>query len=80
MQQSPAVDVVAIGFESGHILLVNLLYAEVLMKFRQTQDQGPIKSLSFSSDTSVMEVSLLASVTESRSGGSSIVFWDLNKQ
>lgn len=27
-----------------------------------------------------MEVSLLASITESKSGGSSIVFWDLNKQ
>ena len=31
MQQSPAVDVVAIGFDSGHILLVNLLYSEVVM-------------------------------------------------
>ena len=30
MQQSPVVDIVALGFENGKIFITNLLYAEVL--------------------------------------------------
>jgi U3 small nucleolar RNA-associated protein 21 len=74
-EQSPVVDIVAIGFSNGDILLVNLLYNEILLKF--SQDSSRIKSLSFSSDTT-LGVSLLASITESSEGGKNIVFWDLN--
>ena len=58
------VDVVALGFEDGQILLVNLLYNEVLLKFSQSSDGGMIKRMSFSTDLT-MGVSLLASITES---------------
>lgn len=59
------VDVVAVGFANGEILLLNLLYNEVLLKFK---DSNKIKSMTFSSDTS-MGVSILASVSESPEGG-----------
>ena len=74
------VDVVAVGFEGGQIAIVNLLYSEILLTLDQSNDGGPIKSLSFSSDTTQMQVSLLASVTKSANGGENIVFWDLNKK
>ena len=76
-EQSPVVDIVAVGFANGDIFLVNLLYNEILLKF--SQDSSPIKSLSFSSDTT-MGVSLLASITESSEGGQNIVIWDLNQK
>lgn len=67
VEQSPVVDIVAIGMENGEILLVNILYNEVLLKFNQSQDGGKIKRLSFSSCLD-LGVSLLASVTESDNG------------
>jgi U3 small nucleolar RNA-associated protein 21 len=79
LQQSPIVDVVAVGFQNGDIKLVNILYNEVVLEFSQSSDGGPIKSMSFSSDIG-MGISLLASVSESRNGGQNIVFWDLNNK
>lgn len=79
LEESPVVDVIAVGFENGLIAIINLLYSEVLITLDQSQDGGPVKSLTFSSDTQ-MDVSLLASVTESRQGGQNVVFWDLNKK
>ena len=67
VEQSPVVDIVAIGLENGEIILMNLLYNEVLIKFNQSQDGGRIKKLSFSSDLE-LGVSLLASVTQSENG------------
>ena len=67
VEQSPVVDIVAIGLENGEIILMNLLYNEVLLKFNQSQDGGRIKKLSFSSDLE-LGVSLLASVTQSENG------------
>lgn len=43
--QSPAVDVVGVGLESGGVVIHNLRYDETLMKFHQ--DWGPITALSF---------------------------------
>ena len=77
IEQSPVVDVVALGFQNGEILLVNILYNELILRFSQSQDGGSIKTMSFSSDIA-MGISLLASVTDSRAGGQNIVFWDLN--
>jgi len=79
IEQSPVVDVVAVGFQNGEIMLINILYNEVVLRFSQSQDGGPIKTMSFSSDIG-MGVSLLASVAESRTGGQNVVFWDLNKK
>ena len=75
-EQSPVVDIVAVGFANGEIQMVNLLYNEILLKFK---DSSKIKSLSFSSDTT-MGVSILASISESSEGGQNIVFWDLNQK
>lgn len=44
---------------------MNILYNEILLKFK---DSSKIRSLSFSSDTT-MGVSILASVSESENGG-----------
>jgi len=35
IEQSPVVDVVAVGFEDGTIVLLNLLYNKVILKFSQ---------------------------------------------
>ena len=73
------VDIIAVGFENGSIILLNMLYNEIVLKFIQIADGGSIKRMSFSSDLS-LGVSLLASITESNEGGSNIVFWDLNQK
>ena len=43
--QSPAVDVVGIGLESGGVVLHNLRYDETVMRFHQ--EWGPVTGLSF---------------------------------
>lgn len=72
MEQSPLVDIVAMGLESGDLLVVNLKQDKVLLSF--TQD-SPAKSISFSTD-STLEKSLLASCTTD----GNILFWDLNEK
>ncbi len=62
------------GFSDGTISVVNLQSDDLLFSFKQTE--GSVRSLSFSSDTT-MGVSLLASVSGE---GTSITLWDLNKQ
>ena len=70
--QSPVLHTVALGYTDGTISLVNLQTDEVLFQFKQTE--GAVRSLSFSSDTT-LGVSLLASAT-----GASITLWDLNRR
>lgn len=48
LEQAPAVDVVAVGLVSGHIILHNIKYNETLMKFQQ--DWGPVTAVSFRTD------------------------------
>lgn len=43
--QAPAVDVIAVGLVSGHIIIHNIKFDETLMKFQQ--DWGPITAISF---------------------------------
>ena len=43
--QSPAVDVVGVGLESGGVVLHNLRYDESVMRFHQ--EWGPVTGLSF---------------------------------
>ncbi|NWS98442.1 WDR36 protein, partial [Mionectes macconnelli] len=45
LAQAPAVDVVAVGLVSGHIIVHNIKFDETLMKFQQ--DWGPITAISF---------------------------------
>jgi len=48
MEQAPAVDIVAIGLQSGQIIVHNLRLDRTLMRF--SQDGGPVTALSFRSD------------------------------
>ncbi|XP_069748854.1 WD repeat-containing protein 36 [Narcine bancroftii] len=48
LQQAPAVDVAAVGLASGMIIIHNLKYDEMLMKFQQ--DWGPVTAISFRTD------------------------------
>jgi len=72
------VDILALGFEDGHIILLNILYNEELLSFTHSSNPGPICSLSFSSDLN-LGISLLGSVSSSEEG-ENITFWDLNKK
>jgi U3 small nucleolar RNA-associated protein 21 len=72
IEQSPLVDIVAMGLESGEILIVNLRQDKILSSFSQ---DSPVSSLSFSTDASI-EKSLLASCTTD----GNILFWDLNEK
>ena len=48
LEQSPALDVVGIGFSSGHVALFNLKFDQVLFWFKQ--DCGAVTSLAFRTD------------------------------
>ncbi|NXN42272.1 WDR36 protein, partial [Rhinoptilus africanus] len=48
LEQAPAVDVIAVGLVSGHIIVHNIKFDETLMKFQQ--DWGPITAISFRTD------------------------------
>ncbi|KAJ6669733.1 hypothetical protein lerEdw1_000282 [Lerista edwardsae] len=48
LEQAPALDVVAVGLVSGHIIVHNIKFDEMLMKFQQ--DWGPITAISFRTD------------------------------
>ncbi|GFQ91859.1 WD repeat-containing protein 36 [Trichonephila clavata] len=70
LEQSPALDVVAIGLECGDIYIHNLKYDETVMKF--SQDWGAVTGLSFRTDG----VPLMAS----SSTMSHIALWNLEKK
>jgi U3 small nucleolar RNA-associated protein 21 len=71
VEQSPVVDILAVGFESGTIILINLKTNTFLMKFKS---HSKVNALSFS-NCADMDISLLVS-----SGKGEIAFWDLNKK
>ncbi|XP_066599159.1 WD repeat-containing protein 36-like [Prorops nasuta] len=50
LKQAPAIDIVAIGFSTGRIILHNLKYDKTI--FDLTQDWGGVTSISFSTDGS----------------------------
>ena len=52
LSQSPAVDVVGVGLESGAIVVHNLRYDETIMKFHQ--DWGPVTAISFRSGSLIL--------------------------
>ena len=72
VEQSPVIDIVAVGCRDGSIKMINLLYDEVLFSFKHRE--GAIQSIAFMTDSN-LGLSLMASASQ-ESG--SIVFWDLN--
>lgn len=61
MEQSPACDVIAVGFSSGDILLMNLKLDIVLFSFKQ--DGGQVTSLSFRTDPAAQNQPFMVSGT-----------------
>ena len=59
LEQSPACDVIAIGFSSGDILLLNLKLDQVLFSF--VQKGGKVTSLSFRTDAGAEKCPFLSS-------------------
>ncbi|KAJ4443876.1 WD repeat-containing protein 36 [Periplaneta americana] len=70
LEQSPAVDVVAVGLASGKIILHNLKFDETIMEFMQ--DWGLVTNLTFRTDGHPVLVS------GSLSGH--VVFWNLEER
>lgn len=70
LEQAPALDVVAVGLQSGKIVLHNLKYDETIMEF--TQDWGTVTSISFRTDNNPIMA------TGSATGH--IVFWNLEER
>ncbi|CAC5374475.1 UTP21 [Mytilus coruscus] len=70
LEQSPAMDVIAIGLADGQIIIHNLKFDETVMKFRQ--DWGPVTTISFRTDGHPMMV------TGSTIGH--IALWDLESK
>ena len=48
---------VGVGYSSGEILIVNLAYDEILMRFNQSEGLGSVTSLSFRTDSAITSTS-----------------------
>lgn len=70
LEQAPAIDVAAIGLNSGRIILHNLKYDETIMDF--VQDWGSVTSISFRTDGSP--------IMACGSAIGHITFWDLENR
>ncbi|KAJ8984723.1 hypothetical protein NQ317_004987 [Molorchus minor] len=70
LTQAPAIDVVAVGLNTGRIILHNLKYDETIMEF--TQDWGYVSSITFRSDGHP--------IMATGSAAGHIVFWDLEER
>ncbi|XP_062509636.1 WD repeat-containing protein 36-like [Corticium candelabrum] len=68
--QAPAVDVVGVGLQDGGLVLHNLKYDEVIMKFQQ--DWGPVTTVTFRTDN--------IPVMASGSTSGNIALWDLERK
>ncbi|XP_054747094.1 WD repeat-containing protein 36 [Anastrepha obliqua] len=67
IQPSPALDVVAVGHQDGSIILLNLKFDEVLMKFKQ--DWGQVSQITFRTDGPPIMVTACSN--------GHVAFWDL---
>ncbi|XP_076347675.1 WD repeat-containing protein 36 [Tachypleus tridentatus] len=70
LEQAPAIDVVGVGLGNGDIIIHNLKYDEVVMKFNQ--EWGPVTALSFRTDGQP--------IMASASSLGHIALWDLEQQ
>ena len=57
MAQSPAADVIGVGYTNGDILILNLAYDKILMRFNQSEGLGTVTSLSFRTDSAITSTS-----------------------
>ena len=57
MAQSPAADIVGVGYSTGEIYIVNLAYDNILMQFNQREGLGCVTSLSFRTDSAITSTS-----------------------
>lgn len=73
IEQSPACDVVAVGFSSGDILIMNLKFDKVLFTFHQSG--GAVSSLSFRTDVGAEKFPFLCSGSED----GRVYIWNLGK-
>jgi U3 small nucleolar RNA-associated protein 21 len=71
LEQSPACDVISVGFESGDILLINLKMDKVLFSF--LQDGGAVTSFAFRTDAQSTKFPFLAS----SSADGRVFIWNL---
>eukprot|EP00501_MAST-03F_sp_TOSAG23-6_P000616 GSMAST32.ASY1.ANO1.637.1 assembled CDS len=71
IEQSPAVDVIALGTQDGRILLHNIRFDRSLMIFQHSE--GSVASLSFRTDPGSDRLPLLASGCSS----GRVIFWNL---
>lgn len=74
LEQSPACDVVGVGYNSGDILLLNIKYDIILFSFRQ--DSGVVTSLSFRTDFYTKDYPYMVSGTHD----GRIFVWNLGKK
>lgn len=70
LEQSPAVDVVGVGLQSGRIVLINIKFEKILMSFYQ--EFGLVTAISFRTDGK--------SIMATGSSSGTISFWDLEKK
>ena len=70
IEQAPAIDVVAVGLESGDIFVHNLKYDETIVKF--SQDWGAVTGLAFRTDGPPTLIS--------SSGNGHLAMWDLEER
>ena len=70
MEQAPAIDVIAIGLESGDIYVHNMKFDETVVKF--SQDWGAVTCLTFRTDGNPVMVS--------GSSSGHVACWDLEKR
>jgi U3 small nucleolar RNA-associated protein 21 len=78
LAQSPAADVIGVGYSSGEILIINLAYDEILMRFNQREGLGCVTSLSFRTDSSITSTSGTNTARLVSTGETgSFAIWDL---
>ncbi|XP_070507547.1 WD repeat-containing protein 36 [Chironomus tepperi] len=70
LEQSPAIDVIAVGMSNGQIALINIKVDKILMEF--TQEWGMVTGIAFRTDGPTMMA------TSSING--QIAFWDLEEK
>ena len=71
--QAPAVDVVAVGLQSGKIVIHNLKYDETVMSFQQ--DWGPVSCLAFRTGHPVAHVKYVVSIPHLLSCRKAVSCW-----
>lgn len=70
LEPSPAIDVIAVGYHDGAVVLLNMKVDEVLMEFKQ--DWGPVTGISFRQDG--------PPIMATSSSNGHVAFWNLEER